>query len=77
MLVPAPLGDDQARRPRQERIRDETCPISTGGGTRRVQLVREGGGGAPRRAVPCTRHPAAAQPRDRRGKPPLPSRERS
>jgi len=25
--------------------RDETCPISTGGGTRRVQLVREGGGG--------------------------------
>jgi len=22
----------------------ETCPISTGGGTRRVQLVREGGG---------------------------------
>jgi len=24
--------------------RDETCPISTGGGTRRVQLVREGGG---------------------------------
>ena len=30
--------------------RDETCPISTGGGTRRVQLVREGGGGACR---PC------------------------
>ena len=27
------------------RERDETCPISTGGGTRRVQLVREGGGG--------------------------------
>ena len=25
--------------------RDETCPISTEGGTRRVQLVREGGGG--------------------------------
>ena len=25
--------------------RDETCPISTGGGTRRVQSVREGGGG--------------------------------
>ena len=25
--------------------RDETCPISTGGGTRRVHLVREGGGG--------------------------------
>ena len=24
--------------------RDETCPISTGGETRRVQLVREGGG---------------------------------
>ena len=25
--------------------RDETCPVSTGGGTRRVQLVREGGAG--------------------------------
>jgi hypothetical protein len=25
--------------------RDETCPVSTEGGTRRVQLVREGGGG--------------------------------
>jgi len=24
---------------------DETCPVSTGGGTRRVQLVREGRGG--------------------------------
>ena len=24
---------------------DETCPVSTGGGTRRVQSVREGGGG--------------------------------
>ena len=24
---------------------DETCPFSTGGGTRRVQLVREGRGG--------------------------------
>ena len=27
------------------RRRDETCPVSTGGGTRRVQSVREGGGG--------------------------------
>jgi len=26
----------------------ETCPVSTGGGTRRVQSVREGGGGKPR-----------------------------
>jgi len=26
---------------------DRTCPISTGGGTRRVQLVRGGGGGLP------------------------------
>jgi hypothetical protein len=25
--------------------RDETCPISTGGGTRRIQSVREGEGG--------------------------------
>ena len=37
-----------ARRRRRER--DETCPVSTGGGTRRVQLVREGrGGGSTRR----------------------------
>jgi len=28
--------------------RDETCPVSTEGGTRRVQLVREGGGGGRR-----------------------------
>jgi hypothetical protein len=28
--------------------RDETCPVSTEGGTRRVQLVREGGGGGGR-----------------------------
>ena len=26
------------------RTRDETCPISTEGGTRRVHLVRRGGG---------------------------------
>jgi hypothetical protein len=26
-------------------VDDETCPVSTGGGTRRVQSVREGGGG--------------------------------
>ena len=32
---------------RLPRWRDETCPVSTGGGTRRVQLVREGGGGRP------------------------------
>ena len=32
-------------RPRPARLgRDETCPISTGGGTTRVHLVREGGG---------------------------------
>jgi len=33
---------------RSARKRDETCPLSTGRGTRRVQLVREGEGGAPR-----------------------------
>jgi hypothetical protein len=27
------------------RLSDAACPLSTGGGTRRVQLVREGGGG--------------------------------
>jgi len=30
---------------RQYGRRDETCPVSTGGGTRRVQSVREGGRG--------------------------------
>jgi len=46
--------------------RDETCPFSTGRGTRRVQLVREGGGGGGERGGPgglrgtCTvlSHPA-------------------
>ena len=31
--------------PSPPRTRNETCPVSTGGGTRRVQSVREGGGG--------------------------------
>ena len=35
------------------RLRNETCPISTGGGTRRVQLVREGGGGGAGRGPAC------------------------
>ena len=30
------------------RVRDETCPVSTRGGTRLVQLVREGKGGGAR-----------------------------
>ena len=35
----------RARLPvRYEERRDETCPVSTGGGTRRVHLVREGRG---------------------------------
>ena len=33
------------------RGRDETCPVSTGGATRRVRLVREGRGGGGTRAV--------------------------
>jgi len=38
------------------RGRDETCPVSTEGGTRRVQLVREGGGGVHlKRAEPLRR----------------------
>ena len=32
------------------RVRGTACPLSTGGGTRRVQLVRQGGGGGGRRA---------------------------
>jgi len=41
------------REVRKEGRRDETCPVSTEGGTRRVQLVREGGGrgGVPGRAA--------------------------
>ena len=43
------------------RGRDEACPVSTGGGTRRVQLVREGRGGS--LAAPTARPRAgSAQP---------------
>ena len=38
-------------------LRDETCPVSTGGGTRRVQSVRGGGG------IRDFPRPAAAAPR--------------
>ena len=43
--------------------RDETCPVSTGGGTRRVQSVREGGGGgggggAGAHSAPCGPRPS-------------------
>jgi len=55
--VAANLGDGEALEQREVRLcaerggvaycwRDETCPVSTGGGTRRVQLVREEGRGA-------------------------------
>jgi len=37
--------------------RDETCPDSTGGGTRRVQLVREGGGRGGTRPAAAARPP--------------------
>jgi len=65
----APLEAPEQRRHAPERQvwvalrrRDETCPVSTGGGTRRVQSVREGGGGGlrPPRARPSR---AAAAPR--------------
>ena len=35
----------QLLRPLVRATKDETCPVSMGGGTRRVQSVREGGGG--------------------------------
>ena len=38
----------EAGAPRCVPAPQETCPISTGGGTRRVQSVREGGRGGPR-----------------------------
>jgi hypothetical protein len=50
------------------RVRDAACPVSTGGGTRRVQLVREGEGG--RAWAPASRmatfwgRPAPFCPRD-------------
>jgi hypothetical protein len=46
------------------RGRDETCPVSTEGGTRRVQLAREGGGrgGAPRTAPALSRAAPGAAP---------------
>ena len=41
-----PRGEGRRRARRCVRTcRDETCPISTGGGTRRVRLVRRGGAG--------------------------------
>ena len=44
MLLSAPLSAAQCITNHHGR-RDEACPVSTGGGTRRVQLVREGEGG--------------------------------
>jgi len=46
----APRTRPPTRRVRLVRVRDATCPISTGRGTQRVHLVREGGGGAFMRA---------------------------
>ena len=40
--------------------RDETCPVSTGGGTRRVQLVREGGGPSCARTARTPRRSSAS-----------------
>jgi len=44
---------------------DETCPVGTEGGTRRVQIVREGGapGSPPARSESAARAPSAAAPR--------------
>jgi hypothetical protein len=47
--------------------RDETCPVSTGRGTRRVQLVREGGGGGgPEHLHGLVEEPLVQQERDER-----------
>jgi hypothetical protein len=69
---PAPIEIRQSARIKQGAApyrtrRCKTCPISTEGGTRRVQLVREGGGGGgrvcaggpSRRAAPCIKRLAA------------------
>jgi hypothetical protein len=49
--APAPAPARRALPARSPRIhaagRDKTCPVSTGGWTRRVHFVREGGGGRP------------------------------
>jgi hypothetical protein len=44
--APRRAPPSRARRRPARPGRGETCPVSTGGGTRRVQLVREGGGRA-------------------------------
>ena len=52
--------------------RDETCPVSTEGGTRRVQLVRGGGGGRIACHISWSSRSActAAPPREPRAAPP-------
>ena len=52
----------RGERRRERAPRNETCPVSTGGGTKRVHLVREGGGGE--QTVPPLPHgPRRAQVR--------------
>jgi len=74
--VPASYGSDETGpgvvqrgacpRPGGRRRRDESCPVSTEGGTRRVQLVRVGrGGGDALRAL----HLGARRPRGQRSRP--------
>ena len=70
--APAPAPALSPRRPNSStrgpsRPGSASCPVSTGGGTRRVQLVREGGWGGgylahgPRTAVPTALPPRGQQ----------------
>jgi hypothetical protein len=71
--LPLPPRDASRRTERRAtpvhlvRGRDETCPDSTEGGTRRVQLVREGGGGGRPNGRPRGPPSAGAAPLAPRG----------
>ena len=68
------LGVEELEQRHLARQRDETCPISTEGWTRRVHFVREGGGGALQRAA--ARRCARPAPRARPSAPARPPRRR-
>jgi hypothetical protein len=71
-LNPAPRASPQ----KSLCVCDKACPFSTGGGTRRVQSVRERGGRGRTRARTSSMRPPRAAPRFRppppRARPPLP-----
>jgi hypothetical protein len=63
---PPPCGPPSRQAVPRAAWRDEACPVSTGGGTRRVHSVREGGGGG---AKQSREQPAVSRVRSCRGSP--------